>query len=140
MFSRASAFLAFALAVALPLYTPLSAVAQTVPTGGFTPLAGKANLTNAFLANVAAANPIRLPMARVADFLDANAAGQSIPQALWSTSNLARKLNPTTQNLLWLTADGPGANDAIAILSIDSLGNARGAVCYVDLASTTTLG
>lgn len=96
MFSRASAFLALALAVALALYAPLSAVAQTtVPAGGFTPLAGTANITAAFLAKVAAANPIRLPMAKFADFLDANANNQTIPQALWSTSKLARKLNAT---------------------------------------------
>ena len=103
MFSRASAFLFLALACALALYAPLRAVnAQTlpaapaIPAGGFTPLAGTANITAAFLAKVASANPIRLPMAKFADFLDANAKNQSIAQALWSTSNLARKLNATT--------------------------------------------
>ena len=95
MFSRASAYLFLALACALALYAPLRAV-NAQPAGGFTPLAGTANLTAAFLAKVAAANPIRLPMAKFADFLDANAKNQSVAQALWSTSSLARKLNATT--------------------------------------------
>lgn len=96
MFSRASAYLCLALACALALYAPLRAVnAQNVPAGGFTPLAGTANITAAFLAKVAQANPIRLPMAKFADFLDANAKNQSVAQALWSTSSLARKLNAT---------------------------------------------
>ena len=93
MFSRA-AFLFLALACALALY--VNAQPAAVPAGGFTPLAGTANITAAFLAKVASANPIRLPMARFADFLDANAKNQSVVQALWSTSNLARKLNATT--------------------------------------------
>ena len=95
MFSRASAYLFLALACALALYEPLRAV-NAQPAGGFTPLAGTANLTAAFLAKVAAANPIRLPMAKFADFLDANANNQTVVQALWSTSSLARKLNATT--------------------------------------------
>lgn len=95
IFSRASAFLALALAVALALYGPISAVAQTLPPTGLQPLAGTANITAAFLAKVAAANPIRMPVARFADFLDANAKNQTIPQAIWSTSSLARKLNST---------------------------------------------
>ena len=45
----------------------------------------------------------------------------------------------SAKNLLCLTLDGTGANDAIAILSINKLGDARGALCYMDLASTTTL-
>lgn len=93
MFSRASAFLFLFLACALALSAPLRAV-NAQP--GFTPLAGTANITAAFLAKVAAANPVRLPMAKVADFLDANAKNQSVAQALWSTSSLARKLNATT--------------------------------------------
>ena len=95
MFSRASAYLFLALACALALYAPLRAV-NAQPAGGFTPLAGTANLTAAFLAKVAAANPIRLPMAKFADFLDAKANNQTVVQALWSTSSLARKLNATT--------------------------------------------
>lgn len=96
MFSRASAYFCLALACALALYAPLRAVSAhpTVPAGGFKPLA--ANITAAFLEKVTAANPVRLPMARFADFLDANAKNQSIAQALWSTSSLARKLNATT--------------------------------------------
>jgi hypothetical protein len=92
MFSRA-AFLFLALACALALYVNAQ---PALPAGGFTPLAGTANITAAFLAKVASANPIRLPIAKFADFLDANANNQSIAQALWSTSNLARKLNATT--------------------------------------------
>lgn len=45
----------------------------------------------------------------------------------------------SAKNLLCLTVDGTGTNDAIAILSINKLGDARGALCYMDLASTTTL-
>jgi len=99
MFSRA-AFLFLALACALALYVnaqpALPGAGEAALPGGFTPLAGTANITAAFLAKVASANPIRLPIAKFADFLDANANNQSIAQALWSTSNLARKLNATT--------------------------------------------
>ena len=43
------------------------------------------------------------------------------------------------QNLLCGIIDGEGSNDAIAILQVNKLGIARGALCYVDLASPTTL-
>ena len=52
---------------------------------------------------------------------------------------LALSTTASAKNLLCLTLDGTGANDAIAILSINTLGEARGALCYMDLASTTTL-
>lgn len=45
----------------------------------------------------------------------------------------------SAKNLLCVRVDGTGANDAIAILSVNKLGDARGALCYLDLASTTTL-
>jgi len=93
MFSRSALVLLLALACALAL--SFANAQPAIPAGGFTPLAGTANLTAAFLAKVAAANPIRLPMAKFADFLDANANNQTVAQALWSTSSLARKLNAT---------------------------------------------
>ena len=43
------------------------------------------------------------------------------------------------QNLLCVILDGDQTNDAIAILQINKLGIARGALCYLDLTSTTTL-
>lgn len=52
---------------------------------------------------------------------------------------LALSTTASAKNLLCLTLDGTGANDAIAILSINTLGEARGALCYMDLTSTTTL-
>ena len=43
------------------------------------------------------------------------------------------------QNLLCVILDGDQTNDAIAILQVNKLGIARGALCYLDLTSTTTL-
>ena len=43
------------------------------------------------------------------------------------------------QNLLCVILDGDQTNDAIAILQVSKLGIARGAVCYLDLTTTTTL-
>jgi hypothetical protein len=43
------------------------------------------------------------------------------------------------QNLLCVILDGDQTNDAIAILQVSKLGIARGALCYLDLTSTTTL-
>ena len=45
----------------------------------------------------------------------------------------------SAKNLLCVRVDETGANDAIAILSVNKLGDARGALCYLDLESTTTL-
>jgi isocitrate dehydrogenase len=43
------------------------------------------------------------------------------------------------QNLLCVILDGDQTNDAIAILQVSKLGIARGALCYLDLTTTTTL-
>ena len=43
------------------------------------------------------------------------------------------------QDLLCGIIDGEGPNDAVAILQVDRLGKARGALCNLDLASATTL-
>jgi len=43
------------------------------------------------------------------------------------------------QNLLCVILDGDQTNDAIAILQVSKLGIARGALCYLNLPSTTTL-